>query len=568
MLDDLYKFFEKQNKDFSFNAKDMDGRQFSIGMRADMIFDEENDENDLLPVHLQACHSGENLNKCNITDDDMEKALSSLNDKPILGYIYKDDDGEYQFRSHDMHKENGETVYDEIPVGHLPTECNAHMKFDEEKKKNYVEVDGYIYEKYTKAADILRREGKCNVSVEMEVNEMSYNAKTHILDITDFTFSGVTILGRFEDGTEVQPGMAGSNITIRNSEVSFEEHEAKLEELARQIAEIQQSLSINNSEKGGTDSLMKFDELLKKYNKTAEEVTFETEGLSDEELEAKFAEAFGEAPAEGEAADPEENADPAPEGETPAEDDAAAEGEESEKKPEEGEEAGTPAPEEGEAAPVEGTPVPETPAANITASIKTGDKVTNFGLSLDEKAYAIHELVNATYADADNDYYFTECFEDDGYVIMQSWCTGRAFKQNIERNGDDYSLVGDRVEVFSVWVTEDEKKQLESMKNSYDSMVTKIQNYESEPEKIEVLNKEKYNYVREDEEFAKLMTTENHLNMSVDEVTAKADSILLNAAESGSLKFAQQNVQTTRKAIQFKDKNKGSGRYGNMFSRK
>jgi hypothetical protein len=165
------------------------------------------------------------------------------------------------------------------------------MKFDEEKKKNYVEVDGYIYEKYTKAADILRREGKCNVSVEMEVNEMSYNAKTHILDITDFTFSGVTILGRFEDGTEVQPGMAGSNITIRNSEVSFEEHEAKFEELARQIAEIQQSLSINNSEKGGTDSLMKFDELLKKYNKTAEEVTFETEGLSDEELEAKFASA-------------------------------------------------------------------------------------------------------------------------------------------------------------------------------------------------------------------------------------------------------------------------------------
>ena len=354
--------------------------------------------------------------------------------------------------------------------------------------------------------------------------------------------------------------MAGSNITIRNSEVSFNEQEAKLEELARQIAEIQQSLSINNSEKGGTDSLMKFDELLKKYNKTAEEVTFETEGLSDEELEAKFAEAFGEVPAEGESA-PEE-------GEAPAEGEAAAEGEESETKPEEGEEAGTPAPEEGEAAPAEGTPAPEAPAANITASIKTGDKVATFGLSLDEKAYAVHQLVNTTYADADNDYYFTECFEDDGYVIMQSWCTGRAFKQGIERNGDDYSLVGDRVEVFSVWVTEDEKKQLESMQNSYDSVLTKLQNYESEPQKMEVLNKDKYNYVRESEEFSKLMKTETHFNMSVDEVTAKADSILLNAAENGSLKFAQQqNVQTTRKAIQF-NKSKGSGRYGNMFSHK
>ena len=560
MLDDLYKFFEEQNKDFSFNAKDMDGKQFSIGMRADMTFDEENDENDLLPVHLQACHSGENLNKCNITDDDMEKALPSLNDKPILGYIYKDDDGEYQFRSHDMHKENGETVYDEIPVGHLPTECNAHMKFDEEQKKNYVEVDGYIYEKYTKAADILRREGKCNVSVEMEVNEMSYNAKTHILDITDFTFSGVTILGRFEDGTEVKPGMAGSNITIRNSEVSFNEQEAKLEELARQIAEIQQSLSINNSEKGGTDSLMKFDELLKKYNKTAEEVTFETEGLSDEELEAKFAETFGEVSAEGESA-PEE-------GEAPAEGEAAAEGEESGTEPKEGEEAGTPAPEEGESAPAEGAPAPEAPAADITASIKTGDKVATFGLSLDEKYKAIHDLVNITYGEADNDYYFVDVYEDDGYVIMESWCTTRAFKQGIERNGDDYSLVGERVEVFSVWVTEDEKKQLESMQSSYDSILTKLQNYESEPQKMEVLSKDKYNYVRESEEFSNLMKTETHFNMSVDEVTAKADSILLNAAENGSLKFAQQqNVQTTRKAIQF-NKSKGSGRYGNMFSHK
>lgn len=567
MLDDLYKFFEEQNKDFSFNAKYMNGRQFSIGMKADMIFADENDENDFLPVHLQACHTGENLNKCSITDEDMEKALPSLSDKPILGYIYKDDDDEYQFRSHDMHKENGETVYDEIPVGHLPTECNAYIKFDEEKKKNYVEVDGYIYEKYTKAADILRREGKCNVSVEMEVNQMNYDAKTRILNITDFSFSGVTILGRFEDGTEVQPGMAGSNITIRNSEVSFEEQKAKLEELAQQIAEIQQSLSINNSEKGGTDSLMKFDELLKKYNKTAEEVTFETEGLSDEELEAKFVEAFGEVPMEEEAAVPEGEAEQTPaEPQTPTEDETSNQ-EESEVQPEEGEEAGTPAPEEGESAPVEGTPVPEAPAADITASIKTGDKTATFGLSLDEKNRAIHELVNITYAEADNDYYFVDVYEDDGYVIMESWCTSRAFRQGIERNGDNYSLVGDRVEVFSVWVTEDEKNQLDSMKSSYNDMLAKVQNYESEPQKMEVLNKEKYNYVRESEEFSKLMEAENHFNMSVDEVTAKADSILLNAAENGSLKFAQQNAQTTRKAVQIKS-NKSTGRYGNMFSHK
>ena len=550
-IDDLYKFFEKQDKDCKFSVKD-EHKQYLIKVEADMTFDADSQE-DLLAVHLQACHTGENVNKCFISDDSMNAALPTLINKPILGYIYKDEDGEFQFRDHAMHKEDGEIIYDEVIIGYLPESCNPHIKYDEEKKKNFVEVDGYIVEKYTKAADILRREEKCQVSVEMAVNEMSYDAHTRILNITDFIFTGVTILGRFEDGTEVQAGMAGSNITIRDSEISFAEQQAKLEELARQVAEIQNSLSINNSEKGGTESLMKIDELLMKYNKTAQDVTFDTEGLSDEELEAKFEEVFGEV-AEDEIVK-----------ETVTEETTETQSDE------EGEEVGTPESEIGGESQVEEEKKPEEEdpqlEANITASIKTGDKVTTFGLSLDEKAYAIHELINATYSDADNDYYFTECFEDDGYVIMQSWCTGRAFKQNIQRNENEYSLVGERVEVFSVWVTEEEKSQLESMRNSYDSMLAKLQNYENEPAKMDVLNKEEYDGIRDTEEFTDLLKTETHFEMSVDEVTEKADSILLNAVKNNSLNFASQNVQATRKALPFK-KAKSTGRYGNMFSHK
>ena len=553
-IDDLYNFFNEQNKDFVFSVKDKD-TQYIVVANATITFDE-NSDGDLLPVHLQACHTGENVNKCNISDEDMNAALPSLINKPILGFIYKDDDGEYQFRSHDMHKEDGEIVYDEIIVGYLPESCNPQIKFDEEKKKNFVEVDGYIVEKYTKAADILRREGKCQVSVEMAVNEMNYNAQTRILNITDFIFTGVTILGRFEDGTEVQAGMAGSNITIRDSEVAFSDTQIKLEELSRQVAEIQQSLSIKNSEKGGTESLMKFDELLAKYNKTAEEVTFETEGLSDEELEAKFAEVFGETPIEGDGGEQ-----------------AFEEGEQSGENPEEGEEAGTPAPEEGgesntdNSAGEVGEPAPEAPVAEVTASIKVGDKVTTFGLSLDEKYRALHDLVNVTYGEADNDYYSVDVYEDDNYVIMQSWCTNHAYKQSIAREGDNYSLVGERVEVFSIWVTEEEKNSIDSMRNSYDSMLAKLQNYETEPDKMEVLNREDYDGVRESEEFSKLAEIETHFEMSVDEVKTKADTILLEAARNNSIKFAAQNVQTTRKPIMFKA-TKSTGRYGNMFSDK
>jgi hypothetical protein len=545
-IDDLYKFFEKQDKDCRFSVKD-DNKQYLIKVEADMTFDADS-QNDLLAVHLQACHTGENVNKCFISEDSMNAALPTLINKPILGYIYKDNEGEFQFRDHAMHKENGEIVYDEEIIGFLPESCNPHIKYDEEKKKNFVEVDGYIVEKYTKAADILRREEKCQVSVEMAVNEMSYDAHTRILNITDFIFTGVTILGRFEDGTEVQAGMAGSNITIRDSEISFAEQQAKLEELARQVAEIQNSLSINNSEKGGTESPMKIDELLAKYNKTAEDVTFDTEGLSDEELEAKFEEVFGEAV----------------ENETTVEETTATQSEE-------GEEVGAPESEEsdngenvdnenveGEVSQVE---------ADIVASIKTksSDKISTFGLSLTEKENAIHELVNLTYGDADNDYYFTDTYEDDGYVIMRSWCTNRAYRQNIERVDDQYSLVGDRVEVFAVYVTQEEKDSLESMRNSYADILSKLQNYEDESSKMDVLNKEEYDSVRDTEEFADLLKTETHFEMSVDEVTEKADSILLNAAKNKTLNFASKDVQATRKPLPFK-KAKGTGRYGNMFS--
>ena len=138
-IDDLYNFFEEQGKDFVFNVTDQHDTQYVIDVNARMSF-AENEDPDLLPVHLQACHTGENVNHCYISDDSMNKALASLINKPILGFIYKDDDNEYQFRSHDMHKENGEIVYDEVIVGYLPESSNPHIKYDEEKKKNFVEV--------------------------------------------------------------------------------------------------------------------------------------------------------------------------------------------------------------------------------------------------------------------------------------------------------------------------------------------------------------------------------------------------------------------------------------------
>lgn len=145
----------------------------------------------------------------------MKEALPSFRNRPILGYIWKDEDGNPQFDSHNMHQdEDGAIVYDEQPIGHIRENSDVHLEYDEAEDKYRVIADGFIYDDYTDAVEILKRETQCDVSVELAVLDLSYSAEERVLDINKFIFTGVTILGKDEDtGEKVNPGMEGSNIT-------------------------------------------------------------------------------------------------------------------------------------------------------------------------------------------------------------------------------------------------------------------------------------------------------------------------------------------------------------------
>ena len=249
------------------------------GLRFD---DDSNEKAGLLPVHLQSCHTNLNENGSFISDENMEKSLSTFKNRPILAYIHEVD-GQPEFYSHNMHEdENGDVVYDEVPIGIVPESCNAKIVYDEEKDKNYVEVDGYIFEEYSKAAEILQREQECAVSVELSINELSYNAKEKYLEIEDFFFSGVTILGKTPSGQPVNPGMQGANIRLSDFE---EKNNSLFSNYSEQISEMQEKLDTllshfdnKNSKEGGNIKNM-FEKLLEKYGKTVEDITFEYDGL-------------------------------------------------------------------------------------------------------------------------------------------------------------------------------------------------------------------------------------------------------------------------------------------------
>lgn len=222
--------------------------------------------------------------------------------------------------------------------------------------------------------------------------------------------------------------------------------------------------------------------------------------------------------------------------------------------------------------------VEETPAENfeeneeieaeeksVKYSVTYGENTKEFSVSLNDKLYALQTLVNETY-DCDGDWYSVVVYEDTKTLEMHGW--SKSYRQSYSVKKDNYSLVGDRVEIFSKWMTADEINQFEKMKADYALISDKLVKYEEEPKKMEILNSKDYGFISQTEEFAELKKPEGHFDLSIEEVEQKANDMLLNAVKSGALDFSAKEdevVEVAAKPLPFE--NKKQSRYGNLFSK-
>ena len=537
-LNDLCNYYSTHSRSTHFSSKD-GGSPVVVQVPGSLTFDaNDNSTEGLLPVVLQSCHIGKNVNNTIIEESIMTNALPSFSNRPILGYIHEVD-GEWHFYKHNLHEDkDGEIVYDEIPVGIVPESCDAKLEYDEEKDKTYVVINGYIFEEYSKAAEILKREKECAVSVELSIREFSYNAKEHCLVIEDFYFSGVTILGKHPDGEDVMPGMAGSNIKLadfsaKNNSLFADKYETQIIEMQEKLDKLISCFNIDNSKKGGI-SMNHFEELLAKYSKTVEDITFDYEGLSDEELDAKFEELFGE-------------------GETEPEDDSVVveDGDETEEVEVVEEESET-------------TEVVEVVVENEVFT-------RTYELSHDDIRCALYALL-VPYEEADNTYYYiSEVFDD--YFVYESWCNGGTiYGQGYVKDEETVSFEGERYELFRELLTASEKAELEAMRSNYAAISEKLKVYEDaeiEAKKVELLNADDYASIRDNEVFAELV--EDHANISFEDLQAKCDKMLLDAVKSGkysAVSSVDDATKTSKK--QFTNptvKKSKPSRYGKLFAK-
>ena len=138
----------------------------------------------------------------------------------------------------------------------------------------------------------LRKNGT-KVSVELAVNEMSFNATSKVLELTDVVILGATLLGKDpETLKDVGEGMKNARLDIadfstKNNSV-FTDYENQMIEFQERLEKLEtacfnkdQNLGQNNEKEGGNETNMnKFEELLAKYGKTAEDIKFDYAELS------------------------------------------------------------------------------------------------------------------------------------------------------------------------------------------------------------------------------------------------------------------------------------------------
>ena len=545
-LEDLVAFC-KNEKIHRFDAQE-NGQQICVRVDNIATFEEVSEQNSDGFMHLlfKVCHAGENRNMSNISKNNLEKYKNTINYRPVLASIITspDDASVLDFNSHDIEiDDNGNPIYIEKQVGCF-TADEPFLKYDEQNDKTYLMAHAVIPEEYTATADIIRRKGGTKVSCEIGIDTMQYNEETGILDIIDFSFLGVCLLG-----DHVTEGMAGaradiesiSDFSAENNSVvnkSNNEFNDTLVEALKKLNETLEKFNDTNSDKkGGENQMNKFEELLELYELTAEEIEFEVEGLSDEDLEAKFTEVYGDAE---EFKKKKKCAEENPEGEPEPEEDFAGCGTKKKKK---------------------------------RCSINEEDNTIEFELSFDEIRMALYSLING---DVNEDSYSWICeVYDDHFVYQKETWTGdtyecKYYKQSYSKDGENVSLSGDAVEVFSTFVTESEKTALDMMRTQYEELKKFHDDTiaaQEQSQKDEIFNDEKYSILAENEKFAELK--KDSAKFSVSEIEEKCKVIFAEEVMAkGNYSASGEHSENKPKKIgfNFNEKPKKAQAYAGLFN--
>ena len=225
-----------------------------------------------------------NRNYSYIAKETVEKNLGTLDYCPVVGYLYKNDKGEYRIAGHECHFDDDWELVPDTQAFGVVKPNSYHWETIEEfgTEVEYLVADIVLWVGRFKGLFDARYSDEVYYGQSMEISVNEYrplDEDSNYVEILDFSFSALCLLGKYDNPDEnVTPCFINAKVEPKFS----------ISEFASQIEEIKNKLFALNEEEGETMDNTKVKEM---ELETTEEVTVEEpvteEAVKTEEIEAK-----------------------------------------------------------------------------------------------------------------------------------------------------------------------------------------------------------------------------------------------------------------------------------------
>ena len=390
-------------------------------------------------------------NGTKFSKENILKACPTLNYVPVIGYW---NDKDEDFSDHGIEyiiTDNGiEENIKTTPFGVVIKDSSRFESIimDNGEETEYLFADCYLWNRNEKAINKVK-EGKCNQSMEISIND--YTERDNYIDITDFEFSALCILGE-----NVAP--AFNNARIKQvGKYSKDDFKAIYSEMISKFEEVM---------KGG-NIVGVCSKCGKEEN---EELRFEEidgELLCPECINAQFEDdGSDDSSDDGEdSSDAEENAE---ENVDNNEELLADEVQQEENQDGEDEKVAD--------------DDKDTTKAKKKMSLDDENMIVKYELSFDDISYKIYEILYNANPDC---YYYLVNVYDDKFIYQREYYNeagyvAQTFRQQYSKaeGQDEITFVGDPIEVFSEYLTADEVERLSEMRAGYEKVSNDLKELE------------------------------------------------------------------------------------------
>lgn len=417
------------------------------------------DDSRFQKVKIYIAHTGENLNHSVFSKEVLEKMIPSLSHVPILGYVGVNDDNDVDFRGHEkkISVSNGKfnVSFQTHAYGFIPEENEAH--FEIAGGKEWLVTNGYLWTRFTDSIDIFNESnGVKGQSMEIG-NAEGYTDERGRVVFTNARFTGLCILG-----DDVTPAMTGSTVsTIFTKEDFKSTFEEMLAEFSAEKGE--RTLATKKKQK---DEAVETEEPKKdsaeSKNETSPSAQSSAAKLSDSQSKDEPKDEKSSS-----SSDKEEQKESTSDSVETEHESSSSEGNEesAEMSTDKDEKKAISLNKNESACKEEDNSVSDEQSEDDDSDEEKKDK-TQFELNLSERESSVSWAVRDKYEDGNDiqGIYPLEVFEDYGIFRFVNWSndTSKLFRIQYSVNADDSVKLGDKTEIFSVYVTQEEKNKLEA----------------------------------------------------------------------------------------------------------